>query len=116
MLEIDHVSWFSSKSIPVLVYNIQNGAGLRVYAHTARGVWTQELSAVHMYALQAQHQRGMLEKCVRCLQTVLEHVLHLAAWNTLRHKPQKDLGTKAAFLCTPVIESRNVRCLNLVLS
>lgn len=66
----------------MLVYNMQNGAGLHVYAHTARGVWTQELSAVHMYALQTRHQREVLEKCIRCLQTVLEHVLHLAAWNT----------------------------------
>lgn len=96
-LEIDCIMVFIKKSIPVLVYNIWNYADLHVYTHTAGGVWTQELSAVHIHALQTQQQREMLEEYVRCLQTVLEHVLDLAAWNTLRHKPQKDLGTKPAF-------------------
>lgn len=50
----------------------------------------------------------MLEDHFRRFKTLLEHILDLAVWNmTLKYTPQRDLGTRAAFSCASVVESRN---------
>lgn len=56
-------------------------AELYRYRHKVYVVWTQELSAVQMSALQTQQQKEMLEEYFRHFKTVLEHILDLAVWN-----------------------------------